>query len=322
MYEWLAYDGGNILSGGDTQYPIVDAPGTYYILVTNLANGCISEAVTFVTDVLDFSITGSTVISGNVVKIDWTAVTDPDFEKFRLRYRPVGGSWTEVNALINYRFLNNLMPSTQYEYQVKAKCLSGRSTAWSTSQYFTTEGNICDFPTSSSASFSGNTATVSWSADPDDLKYKIKYKETGAAWTELTLNPNSYSISPINAGATYKYKLKTKCNSGWTNWSEKRTFSVPVLRGQQTMVSTNELTIFPNPIQDQANLSFELEKEDEVQIAVIDATGKQVQLLCNQRFEVGEHRLVFDVNKLERGVYFIQLSTISKQETKRIAVME
>lgn len=43
-YTWTASNGGNIVSGGNTQTPLVDAAGTYSILVSNSDNGCTQTA--------------------------------------------------------------------------------------------------------------------------------------------------------------------------------------------------------------------------------------------------------------------------------------
>ncbi|MBX2891529.1 MAG: gliding motility-associated C-terminal domain-containing protein [Saprospiraceae bacterium] len=39
-YQWVATGGGNIVGGANTLTPTVNAPGTYLLTVTNLANGC------------------------------------------------------------------------------------------------------------------------------------------------------------------------------------------------------------------------------------------------------------------------------------------
>ena len=44
-FEWTASNGGNIVSGADSLNPIVDAPGTYSLLVINTANGCTATDV-------------------------------------------------------------------------------------------------------------------------------------------------------------------------------------------------------------------------------------------------------------------------------------
>jgi SprB repeat/Calx-beta domain len=41
-YSWSATNGGNIVSGGTTLTPVIDAPGTYVLSVTNSSNGCTS----------------------------------------------------------------------------------------------------------------------------------------------------------------------------------------------------------------------------------------------------------------------------------------
>lgn len=43
-YNWTASNGGHIVSGENTQIPLVDSAGTYVILVTNTVNGCTQSA--------------------------------------------------------------------------------------------------------------------------------------------------------------------------------------------------------------------------------------------------------------------------------------
>ncbi|WP_266204995.1 T9SS type A sorting domain-containing protein [Pontibacter kalidii] len=46
---WLASDGGNIVSGARTLTPVVDAPGTYTMVLTEITSGCKFEDVVVVT---------------------------------------------------------------------------------------------------------------------------------------------------------------------------------------------------------------------------------------------------------------------------------
>lgn len=48
-YQWVATNGGNIVSGAATLTPTVNAPGLYILYVTNNLNGCVSFDVTKVT---------------------------------------------------------------------------------------------------------------------------------------------------------------------------------------------------------------------------------------------------------------------------------
>ena len=49
IYAWTATGGGNIVSGATTLMPVVNAAGTYTLVVTNTTNGCTSSASTSAT---------------------------------------------------------------------------------------------------------------------------------------------------------------------------------------------------------------------------------------------------------------------------------
>lgn len=48
VYTWMGIGGGFIVAGGTTQFPIVNAPGTYFLTVTDVANGCTATDQVFV----------------------------------------------------------------------------------------------------------------------------------------------------------------------------------------------------------------------------------------------------------------------------------
>ena len=51
VYQWQADNTGNIVQGGNTANPSVDAPGTYTLLVTNPVNGCTASDKTVVQEI-------------------------------------------------------------------------------------------------------------------------------------------------------------------------------------------------------------------------------------------------------------------------------
>lgn len=166
------------------------------------------------------------IISGNVVRISWD--TNTDARRYRIRYRLVGGSWTEVltGEDETFRFLNGLTPNTTYQYQVKTICGTENST-WSTTFSFTSLSSICDIPLTISAIVTSPTSVdLSWVPDPNDDKYKYKYKPLpNGTWTEIITSATSATLSNLIAGTEYKYKIKAKCEGGWTNWGIKNSFT-------------------------------------------------------------------------------------------------
>ncbi len=63
------------------------------------------------------------------------------------RYRPVGATdWmlSDISTLY-YRYLSDLLPATDYEYQVRQECSNGNWSNFSDSHYFTTMGTTAHF---------------------------------------------------------------------------------------------------------------------------------------------------------------------------------
>ena len=257
----------------------------------------------------------TTVISGNVVKLVWTE--DANADRYRIRYKtaPTGIS-TEVltQGAETFRFLNGLLPNTDYMFQVKSLCASENS-VWSTDNFFTTSADICDIPASSSVSIlSPTSVTLDWSNNTADLKYKMKYKPAsgGYPWTEYTsLTINSKTETNLLTGTEYKYKLKTKCPLGWTNWSANNVFTTPAsfansLENNKTI--QQDFEIFPNPTNSTINLkSYNIIPE---RFLIHDLLGN---VLLNGKSTNDP----IDVSSLYAGTYFITIITNDQTLTKQ-----
>lgn len=253
--------------------------------------------------------TAVSVISGNVVKLDFSDIDQAT--KYRIQYRVVGGTWTEVSNTINYRFLNQLMPNTMYEYRLKAVCPGGNS-AWSSLYTFTTASDICDFPeaTPTATNITSNSAVIGWNADADDLKYKVQYKPAGTStWIQVFANITSSSITGLSANTTYKYKVKTKCSGGWTNWGDKYEFSTAASFGATPALKTStvDISLFPNPVVNKTTLAIHSASTNDAQITVMDATGRIVYQNV-QTVLAGQTSIELDTNDWISGIYFIQIT--------------
>ncbi len=254
----------------------------------------------------------ATILSGNSVKLDWDAVANAT--KYRIRYRIIGSSsWAEVNNTINYRFLNNLQHGTTYQYGIKSVCDSGNS-AWSpTATFTTTLGEFCDIPSASTANPSSSTAMLNWVSNPDDIKYKIKYKTvSGGSWITLTINSPAASLTALFTGTDYKYKLKTKCSGGWTNWSVNYFFTTLASRSIQEQTS---FELYPNPAQDFIKLSFD--QQLPISIRIMDLTGKIVYSSENAN---GSNRI--DISSFESGTYLLHAIQSDKVYTKKFTKLK
>lgn len=84
----------------------------------------------------------------------------------------------------------------------------------------------------------------------------------------------------------------------------------------------SNVKIFPNPVAEQINLSFRLDKQADVSIKVMDALGNEVVTLLNQQLESGNQNHTFEThNKMTKGFYFIRVSANTETVVKRISVL-
>jgi hypothetical protein len=83
----------------------------------------------------------TTAVKATSAKVNWALVSCA--EGYQLKYRVAGGSWTNVNlnASASTKKLNNLLPSTEYEWKIRTKCVSNPKvySAYSAVQHFTTK---------------------------------------------------------------------------------------------------------------------------------------------------------------------------------------
>lgn len=100
-YAWSTATG-NIVSGGDTPTPTVDAPGTYTLLVTNTLNGCTDEDSALVTE--DSTVPPVSVQGGNITCVMPTVTLGSSFNHNNTSFGwtgPNGFTSTESNPVVN-----------------------------------------------------------------------------------------------------------------------------------------------------------------------------------------------------------------------------
>ncbi len=265
----------------------------------------------------------STVLSGQCVKLTWNAEPSP-IDKYKVRYRELGGTWTEYNAKYTLSFINDLSLNTTYEYQVKTNCIPGQlSSGWSAIYTFTTLGDNCDRPESVTVtSVTNNAAAVYWTTTPNDLKYKVGYKKNGdsGGYVQILVNaPASYyALTGLVANSDYKATVKTKCVGGWTNWTSKENFTTSSSFGLGEIGNRgrNEIVVYPNPTNNFLNVMYEMEGNGEVNFQVFDLLGN---MLSSKKVDsyTGENTIQFDVSSLNTGSYFIRILKGDQQVVQR-----
>ena len=67
------------------------------------------------------------------------------------------------------------------------------------------------------------------------------------------------------------------------------------------------LSLYPNPVVDNATLSFTLPKSGNIKMKVYDMTGKLIKVLDIANMTKGYHTYTFDCSSINKGTYFLQM---------------
>lgn len=83
--------------------------------------------------------------------------------------------------------------------------------------------------------------------------------------------------------------------------------------------SVKNLSVYPNPVGDNLNLSFDLKEKSAVKLSIVGLDGKLVKALTEEEMDAGKQNLSFGID-LPKGLYLLHLSANNKVVTKRIMV--
>lgn len=84
----------------------------------------------------------------------------------------------------------------------------------------------------------------------------------------------------------------------------------------------SNVQVYPNPITDQINLRYNVAKNSNVTIKIMDILGNDLIILFSQRVDPGEQKFTFNLNnKLSSGFYFVRLIIGNESVIKRITIL-
>tara|TARA_B100000029_G_scaffold450424_1_gene474362 strand:- start:302 stop:598 length:297 start_codon:yes stop_codon:yes gene_type:complete len=83
---------------------------------------------------------------------------------------------------------------------------------------------------------------------------------------------------------------------------------------------SNMLNIYPNPVTNNMNIEFELEKASELSLAIKDVLGRNILNITKGDFSAGIHTNSLNTINLSNGTYFIELVSEDKIITKKFIV--
>jgi hypothetical protein len=96
----------------------------------------------------------------------------------------------------------------------------------------------------------------------------------------------------------------------------------PIVDQPNTEKLLADVEVYPNPVSDQLNLTYTINKNANVTIKIMDVLGNEVTTLLSQRVDAGPQKKTFSLsNKLSSGFYFLRLVVGTESVIKRISVL-
>ncbi len=129
--------------------------------------------------------------------------------------------------------------------------------------------------------------------------------------------------------AWYTYVNESRLRNAANPSAPKAVQDEPAPNNPLNPVRTNEATrthkfvilgVYPNPFDDINTLHYSLSESAQVQINLLDAKGKLVRTLLNQRMQPGIFSLQLQANGLPRGTYIYQIQVDNQRYTAKVVL--
>ena len=147
-----------------------------------------------------------------------------------------------------------------------------------------------------------STSSYAFGWIPESLTDTVKTKEASGTLVDTRVNkPKENSLIIFKPFAPY---------------------TLPIKANRENNKTLSNVKVYPNPVSDQINLTFQLNKEISVSIKIMDALGNEINTLLSQRLAEGNQVQNFSLNSnLSSGYYFIRIMAGSETVVKRIQIL-
>lgn len=139
---------------------------------------------------------------------------------------------------------------------------------------------------------------------------------------------NNYGSMVIDVnGNQLDAKFLTSTGSIWDQFTIQKQTTLRTSKPQESVLNqavpiVNSLLVFPNPVTDDATISYNLKKASSVKIDVTDVTGRLVYSMSDVEQAEGEHTMHFPVRdaNLPKGVYLVRLLAGDDSQSHRFII--
>jgi hypothetical protein len=188
--------------------------------------------------------------------------------------------------------------------------------------------SIASPPTGQSHTLLSNRVRLDWTPQAGAVACQVQGKRLPSGpqptqnVTGAVINTTSVPFSVAGSGTTWTWRVRCACSVSPTIVATPfspfgDTFSVPAAR-EADMLDL-DLTLFPNPVVDQMQLSFQAETEGMGTMTVYDLLGRTV-LAQEMAWAAGAVQLPLSLQGLDNGLYLVEVRAGERTLTQRVEV--
>ncbi|MBP5411825.1 MAG: T9SS type A sorting domain-containing protein [Bacteroidales bacterium] len=93
-------------------------------------------------------------------------------------------------------------------------------------------------------------------------------------------------------------------------------------RYAEDKANVNNMTIYPNPTNSHATLSFEMTNDEQVTLNIYDITGRMISNKNLGYLPYGTHTENIDCNNMSNGIYFVNIKTNNNTKTIKLVIQK
>jgi hypothetical protein len=165
---------------------------------------------------------------------------------------------------------------------------------------------------------------LSWEDISDNETGFSIERNDGSGWSEVgsaIADQESFLDSSIPGQGMYYYRIKAFTNnieSYYTDSVQAEVVTTGILMRMNN--SGVNLQVYPNPVTKLTRITYTLEESSEVDLALIDLTGRKVLSLLQDRQPGGDYSYSIPEGPLGRGIFLIQLRTGNTFSIARVVI--
>ncbi len=138
------------------------------------------------------------------------------------------------------------------------------------------------------------------------------FTDTAALIKTTTPNYTMPASGPLGFDTVFYWRVAGKNAAGFSPWSFFWNLTTSLKKPIKDAFKAN---LYPNPAITATTFDFELHKAQNVRIAIIDITGKEILNIYSGQLNANKHSMPIDISTLANGNYYIAIAGETAMQT-------